>query len=74
MDSQWDTTKDSDEFITSFEQYASNRWRPASEQILDAGIWQGEGVSVAFWHNDNRTLWVIAPDNVVLETILTEIQ
>ena len=74
MDSLWDTTEDADEFIQAFEQYALRRWEAATEALMDANIWQGEDVSVAFWHSGNRTLWVMAPDVELLEMILIEIQ
>lgn len=74
MDSLWDSTEDTDEFIRAFEKYASQRWNLASESMLDADIWQGDGVSVAFWHSNNRTLWVMAPNSELLETIISEIR
>ena len=74
MDSLWDSTEDSDEFIRAFEQYASQRWGPGSEIILGAEIWEGDGTSVAFWHEDARTIWVMAPESELLEMILSEIQ
>lgn len=74
MDSIWDTTKDTDEFIAAFEQYASKRWEAVSESSLGADIWQGEGVTVAFWQSGNRTVWVMAPNMELLETIISEIQ
>jgi len=74
MDSLWDTPEDVDEFITAFDQYASKRWEPVSEAILGADIWQSEGETVAFWHTEERTLWVMAPNRELLETILLEIK
>ena len=74
MDSIWDTNKDTDEFITAFEHYASKRWEAVAGSSLGADIWQGEGVIVAFWQSGNRTVWVMAPNMELLERIISEIQ
>jgi hypothetical protein len=74
MDTLWDTTKDANEFINAFKQYASERWEPDSSSLMDADVWQGTEYNVAFWHVDNRTLWVMAPDNNLLERVLAELQ
>ncbi len=74
MDTLWDTTEDAGEFIDAFEQYASKRWAPVSDKILEADIWQSEEGSAAFWYSDIRTLWVLAPNSDFLEMILSEIQ
>jgi len=74
MDSLWDTTKDAGEFIDAFYQYASQRWTSLSATLLDARLWKGPDSTIAFWHQGDRTLWVMAPDNDLLDIILTELQ
>jgi len=74
MESLWDTTEDAQAFVDAFEQYASRRWEPISETLSGARIWQSPDVSVAFWHEDDRTLWVMAPNDDLLQTIISELQ
>jgi hypothetical protein len=74
MDSLWDTSEDAQEFGDAFAQYAFKRWEPLSLSILDAEVWQGEEGSVGFWVEGSRSLWVIAPDKILLETIFSEIR
>ena len=74
MDAVWDTIEDADQFFFAFDQYASKRWEPVSTSVFDAELWQGEGMSVALSRNEARTLWVMAPNRDLLETILSEIQ
>ena len=74
MDTYWDTQEDADEFILAFGQYASKRWGPVSDSIMDADIWQDDSITASFWHVDNRTLWVMAPNSELVEIVLSEIQ
>jgi hypothetical protein len=74
MDAVWDTIEDANQFFFAFDQYASKRWEPVSTSVFDAELWQGEGMSVALSRNEARTLWVMAPNRDLLETILSEIQ
>jgi hypothetical protein len=74
MDAVWDTIEDANQFFLAFDQYASKRWEPVSASLFDAELWQGEGMSVALSRNEARTLWVMAPNHDLLETILSEIQ
>jgi hypothetical protein len=74
MDSFWDTKEDAGEFIDAFYQYASQRWTSLSATLSDARLWKGPDSTIAFWHQGDRTLWVMAPDNDLLEIILSELQ
>ncbi len=74
MDSVWDTTEDAGEFIDAFYQYASQRWSSLADTLSDARLWQGQDGKIAFWHQGDRTLWVMAPDNDLLDIILSELQ
>jgi len=74
LDAVWDTTQDADEFFEAFIQYADLRWEAASQEINGYHTWSGEqGVSVLLQVGD-RTLWVMAPDRELVETILSEIE
>jgi hypothetical protein len=74
MDSLWDTKEDAGEFIDAFYQYASQRWTSLSATLSDARLWKGPDSTIAFWHQGDRTLWVMAPDNDLLDIILSELQ
>ena len=74
MDTRWDTVGDADEFVDAFYQYANGRWSSLSMTLSDARVWQGTNGFTAFWHDDDRTLWVMAPDQDMLSTIVSEFQ
>ena len=42
--------------------------------IMDADIWLDDSITASFWHVDNRTLWVMAPNSELVEIVLSEIQ
>ncbi len=74
LDAVWDTTQDADEFFEAFIQYADLRWEAVSQEINGYHTWSGEqGLSVLMQVGD-RTLWVMAPDRELVETILSEIE
>jgi len=74
MDSVWDTSEDVEEFVDAFYQYASQRWASLSLTLLDARLWKGEDRTIAFWYQGDRTLWVMAPNEDLLQTILLELR
>jgi hypothetical protein len=74
LDLVWDTTQDADEFTAAFLEYAELRWGSASGAISGFPRWEGaEGISVLMREGD-RTLWVLAPTNLLVESILQELR
>lgn len=74
LDTVWDTQKDAVEFADVFYQYASGRWSSLSLTLSDARIWKNTDGYVGLWHEADRTIWVIAPDQTLLSDILLELQ
>jgi len=74
MDSIWDTPSDADEFADAFMDYADLRWENASSAVEGYPTWTSANGTVVFLHEGDRTLWVIAPDIEMLESILTVLQ
>lgn len=74
MDTLWDTVGDAEEFVDAFYQYASRRWLSLSMTLSDARVWKGQNAFAAFWHDGNRTLWMMAPDQDTLSNIFSELQ
>lgn len=74
LDLVWDTSQDADEFEAAFIQYADLRWGRTSGTLSGLPTWEGtQGISV-FMRDDDRTLWVIAPTNLLVEAILQELR
>lgn len=74
LDTVWDTTEDAETFVDVFYEYANQRWAPLSVTLADARVYHGEDEIAAFWHDHNRTLWVIAPNQDILSEIILELQ
>jgi hypothetical protein len=73
MDTVWDTRGDAEEFADAFESYAGLRWDDGTVGEGGTLTWQGGGLSVLFFMEDDRTVWVMAPSmemaNAVFSTI-----
>lgn len=74
MESVWDTEKDADEFAEAFSDYADLRWQESDTRILGYPSWTAENVSVVFLQEGIRTLWLMAPTEQMVLTILSELQ
>jgi len=74
MDSIWDTTDDADEFADAFMDYADLRWENGGSAIEGYPAWLGANGAVVFLQEGDRTLWVLAPDAEIAESILTALQ
>lgn len=74
LDLVWDTTQDADEFERAFIKYADLRWGSSSGAISGFPTWESaQGISVLMREGD-RTLWVIAPTILLVESILQELR
>ena len=68
--SDWDTSKDAGEFADAFTHYASNRWGKANKDSQGVTSWQKDTAYVLFIRNNQRTIWVQAPDETTARAIL----
>ena len=74
LDLVWDSILDADEFEAAFIEYADLRWGDVTGVISGLSTWEGaQGISVLMREGD-RTLWVMAPTNVLIESILQELR
>ncbi len=74
MDAVWDTTGDAEEFADAFETYAGLRWGASDSMGQGLLSWQGEGASVIFWVEGDRTVWVMAPSVDMTQAVFSTIQ
>jgi hypothetical protein len=74
LDMVWDTTADADEFIVALTNYADLRWQPADQRISGQATWQELEGTLVLIQDGDRTLWLIAPEDSLAETIFTALQ
>ncbi len=69
LDMVWDSVQDADEFMTAVAHYANLRWEEAPQDVGGHPTWIGlEGI-IVFFQEGERTLWMIAPDETLAETV-----
>jgi hypothetical protein len=71
MVNQFDTTRDLDEYISSFISYGGLRWGDPLEQSQGEYIWQGNNIFSSFVDDGNSTTWIIAPSLELIQTVQT---
>jgi len=74
LDTVWDTVADADEFAAAFLSYANLRWESIGSEIMDSPTWVGLDGMVVFVQNGDRSVWVMAPTQLNVESILSELQ
>lgn len=74
LDMMWDANTDADEFIDAFTSYADARWLPADQRISGQATWQGAEGSVVLMQEGLRTLWFIAPTEILAELVFGSLQ
>ena len=72
METVWDSIDDAGEFEEAFEDYANARWGDSTGEMDGHPTWGGENVSILFESASDHTLWIMAPDDVVLTSVLSE--
>jgi len=72
LDTIWDTSMDADEFEDAFYQYADLRWGEPGLSIMGFPAWETAHETSVFFREGNRTIWVIAPTELLVEAILAE--
>jgi hypothetical protein len=68
----WDTEADADEFVQAFRDYAEARYGPAGASIAGGECWLPAGGPACLFMSGDRSLWLAAPDEATLATILAE--
>ncbi len=74
MDALWDTADDAGEFADALVDYADLRWESDTSGIDDLPTWSGENGTIVLMHDDDRTLWIMAPSYETVESLLAELQ
>ncbi len=74
MDTTWDSYAEAEEFATAFRTYADYRWDTADSFILGHYAWDGIDGAVDFFWNGARTVWVIAPNTQIIESLMFELE
>lgn len=69
MVNQFDTTRDLDEYVSSFIDYGGMRWGEALEQSQGLRTWQGSNLYSRFLNNGNSTTWIIAPSLELIQAV-----
>ncbi len=74
MDSVWDTPLDADEFVSGVTQYANLRWQPSPSNVESQATWSGQDGNITIIQDGSRVIWVIAPNEELLDTVLVELR
>jgi hypothetical protein len=69
MVNQFDTTRDLDEYVSSFISYGGLRWEDPLEQSQGEYTWQGNNLYSSFVDDGNSTTWIIAPSLELIQTV-----
>ncbi len=73
LDIYWDTVVDAETFADAFNQYANLRWSTTDNVILEQPTWKGPQGTVVFTQDGDRTIWVMASNDLLVESILMTI-
>jgi len=65
----WETSSDSNEFISAFKDYARGRFGKPIENNGNHMIWHGGSDIHNIYVDGNTTIWIITPDQVLAESI-----
>jgi hypothetical protein len=74
LDAVWDSRSDAIEFADAFRSYANLRWGEPQGTVLGVDVWQSDRGVIVFEHQGDRTLWVIGPNEAILESMLLELR
>ena len=67
----WDTPEDAGEFVEAFREYADDRFGGEATETGGRLCWPGTGLNCLLV-GDIETLWVMAPEEAVFDTVLAE--
>ena len=74
MKTVWDTSKDANEFNTSFEKYANTRFGVRADPQGDSLTWSYSGGYTSMLLSGSTTIWITAPDAATAQTISGQVQ
>jgi hypothetical protein len=66
----WDTQSDAAQFDQAFGQYQAERYRGARVDRTDGACWEANGQASCLFTRGSESLWVLAPDQRVLNEVL----
>jgi hypothetical protein len=67
--SQWDTIRDVHEFSAALADYGDARFGGRIQASAYISTWEGEGFHVLSEHISNQSLWILAPNAEITETL-----
>jgi hypothetical protein len=65
----WDTDSDAEQFVLAFQEFTSQRYGPPDTNQSDRLIWEDSDVYTALHIIDTHTIWILAPDLELGESI-----
>lgn len=71
--SQWDSMEDLNQFWSAFDTYGTNRWGTATISNDNQFLWEGVNQTVLIERSGDSVLWLIAPDQGILDLVISEI-
>jgi len=74
LDMVWDTVEDAEVFYASLSEYADARWNAVEEGLSGQRLWRGSEGSVVVMQEGDRTLWIVAPTDALVELLLLELE
>jgi len=73
LTSQWDSSKDADQFSRAFQDYATGRFGRPDSKSSDLIVWNTDSNSHYFYSNGQDTTWIIAPNGDTAEQVWSQI-
>jgi hypothetical protein len=74
MKTVWDTPRDATEFANTFQEYGNNRFGVSAAQQGDSLTWTYPNGFSSFYQSGDTTVWIIAPDSSIANTITDSLQ
>jgi hypothetical protein len=74
LESVWDTLEDAEEFEEAIKLYANLRWEKSENAIQGFPTWADSSNSIVFLRDGAQTLWLFAPSDTLIETLLLELR
>lgn len=69
----WESPQEAQEFSSAFQDYANVRFG-ASNQHPEVALWQKDGNVTLFSIENERTIWILAPDRLIAESVYTQVE
>ncbi len=69
MVSLFDTTRDLDQYVSTFKDYGDLRWGNPADRSKNESLWQKDGIYSLFINDAESTTWIMAPRMDLLQSI-----